>query len=133
MLKNIICDIQGVLLVGGKINTTLIDFLLKNVERYEKLILYSNLNSKNENILKDLMPDLFENIDKVYYYDTVKYPKPDTRGFKEILDENKLKVKDVVFLDDTFENIQTAKELGLETIYYEGEESIKTLNSFLSH
>ncbi len=131
MIKAIICDIQGVLLDGGA-NRELIDFLINEKEKYGKLILYTNLSKGSENRLKELMPDLFNVVDNIYFYDEVKFPKPDTRGFEEILNKWGLKASEVIFVDDSKSNVESAGKVGMKTVHYTTLEDISSLRRLLS-
>ena len=131
MTKAIICDIQGVLLDDG-VNRGLVDFLVNEKGNYGKLILHTNLSKGNESRLKELMPGLFNVVEKVYFYDEVKYPKPDARGLQEILKEWDLNANEVVFIDDSETNVESAAKLGMKTIHYTGLEDISNLKNLLS-
>ena len=134
MIKAIICDIQGVLVDtadGYDINNELITFLIKNKKDYGLLLLYSNLGEQSVKNLKEAIPDLFELVDGEYYASNVKYIKPDTRGFEEILNEWDLKPREVLFIDDSQSNIRAAVSLGIGVVHYESLDDISTLNSLL--
>ena len=45
--------------------------------------------------------------------------KPDKEIFQHILDENSLKPEHTLFIDDSPQHIETAKSLGIQTIYLE--------------
>lgn len=132
MTKAIICDIQGVLINNGQINKDFVDFLIDNKDKYDFLILHSNLSSRHINNLKKTIPDFFSHVNKVYSYDSVKYPKPDPRGLGEILEEFSINPEDVVFVDDSKINVEAAERLGLQVVHYKNFEDISILNSFLS-
>ncbi len=132
MFKAIICDIQGVLVKDEGINKKLVDFLIENKHIYTKLLISSNLTRNSIQRLENIIPKFFEYVDKTYPYDEVEYPKPSPRGFEQILEEWNLKPEEVIFIDDNQNNIQTAKSLGLKTIYYTYGEDLSTLNSLLS-
>lgn len=132
MYKTIICDIQGVLLISSGFNENLADLLVKNKGKsYEKLILYSNLGSKSIESLENRYPEFFKFVDKTYSYECVQYPKPDSRGFKEILQENNIEANQTIFIDDSKGNVDVAREVGFETIYYKSSEDLITLERLL--
>jgi FMN phosphatase YigB (HAD superfamily) len=131
MFKAIICDIQGVILQNGSVNKPLVNFFLKNREKYTKLIIYTNLSKEYIEELKEEIPRLFGIVDVCYPYNSLKYPKTDKRSFEQILQENDLKPHEVIFLDDNFANIQAAKGLGIQTIHYGEFGEVSTLKNLL--
>ncbi len=130
MFKAIVCDIQGVL-VNGRINEKLISFLIENKKIYGKFILHSNLGKESVQNFKDLVPNLSKIVDKTYYYKSIKYVKPDVRSFQQILDENNLKPQEMIFIDDSQRNVDSAKKLGIKSILYKNLEDISTLKNLL--
>ncbi len=133
MFKTILCDIQGVLLDSSGFNNELASFLMQQKSgNYEKLILYSNLSNNTIQRLRQEHSAFFSFVDRAYSYESVKYSKPDSRGFKEILQENDIKASETIFIDDSKVNIDVAKELGFEVIHYKGSEAILSLKHLLS-
>ena len=57
-----------------------------------------------------------EFFDKAYYSCTIGLRKPNADIYEYVLNENKLNAGNTLFIDDSAQNIETAKRLGLQTI-----------------
>ena len=98
--------------------------LLKHLKNNYRIFLLSNTNAihvqrygknlKDKFGLEGGLSNLFE---EVYYSHEVGLKKPDHKIFCYILEENKLKPEETLFIDDSMQNIITANSLGLETIH----------------
>ena len=53
--------------------------------------------------------------------------KPNAEAFRLILDENNLKTKEVLFIDDSPQHIEGAKKLGIQTYHLKDDEEITTV------
>ena len=53
--------------------------------------------------------------------------KPNAEAFRLILDENNLKTKEVLFIDDSPQHIEGAKKLGMQTYHLKDNEEITTV------
>ena len=51
--------------------------------------------------------------------------KPDPKAYAILLQKLKLPAKDVVFIDDREDNVQAAKELGIDAILFKSEEQVR--------
>ena len=112
-------------------NAMLLDFplrrlqLLQQLRGYYDLILLSNTNEVHEAAFNEILmrahgiPSIAHFFDKVYYSHRVGMRKPDKEIFQHILDENSLKPEHTLFIDDSPQHIETAKSLGIQTIYLE--------------
>jgi putative hydrolase of the HAD superfamily len=59
--------------------------------------------------------DLFED---VFAIEQSRYrPKPETAGFRRLLRKHRLQAKQCVMVEDSSENLQTAKRLGMRTVW----------------
>ena len=96
--------------------------ILKNLKDKFSIFLLSNTNSIHiDYIVKKIgggKYDEFYNLfDKVYYSHEVKLRKPDPNIFKLVINENNLKIKNTLFIDDSIQHINSAKKLGLQTYH----------------
>ena len=72
--------------------------------------------------------DKFYNLfNKVYYSHKIGIRKPNAEVFRLILDENNLKTKEVLFVDDSPNHIEGAKKLGIQTYHLQDDEEITTI------
>ncbi len=99
-----------------------IDWLRKIKERYN-IFLFSNTNQIHYDEIMALYKrdvgaeDFNELFIKPYYSHEMRLRKPYYNSFQHIIDEQKLKVEETLFIDDTIKNIESASALGLQTIH----------------
>jgi glucose-1-phosphatase len=97
--------------------------LLKRFKQTHRTFLLSNTNEihidtfnlylqKNFNI-----PDLSGHFEKLYLSYKVGMRKPDAEIFELVLSENNLNPSDTLFIDDSIQHIETAKNLGIGTYW----------------
>ncbi|TYA71482.1 HAD family hydrolase [Seonamhaeicola marinus] len=96
-----------------------LDFLkdLKENASY-KLILLSNTNALHIEWIKQKVPHFmeFKNcFDKFYLSHEINMRKPDEYIFKFVLNENNCEAEECLFIDDNKDNIQTAKNMNINT------------------
>lgn len=93
-------------------------FILSNTSHPHILdvnkILYKSSGVKN---LKDLC-------EKAYYSYDLGLRKPEHAIYNHILENSRLKAEETLFLDDNYDNIVAAKEVGIQTIYVQKPTSI---------
>ncbi len=117
--------------VANAWNTILLDFrieslaALKRLRKKYKLFLLSNTNSihytafhkiYDVNIREGSFNSLF---DKAYYSHEIGLRKPDAAAYEYVLKENNLKPEEALFIDDSIQNIEGAKRVGMSTILLE--------------
>jgi putative hydrolase of the HAD superfamily len=118
-------------------NAMLLDFPLRRLQllqqlrlRYD-LFLLSNTNEIHEEAFNKLLnqtcgwSSLGHFFDKIYFSHRVGLRKPGRDIFKRILQENGLKAEHTLFIDDSPQHIETAKSLGIRTIFLEPGMSIE--------
>lgn len=93
-----------------------------------KLYILSNMSHDFTQHLVDTYPFLHE-FDGSIYSCHYNLAKPDPKIFKTLLKQFHLKPEESLFVDDIPANIETAKQLGLETVLFTKEE--KTYKEFL--
>ena len=119
-------------------NAMLLDFpknritLLENLKEKYQLFLLSNTNSIHikefkSRLGKEKYLEFYNLFDKVYYSHKISVRKPNTEAFLLVIDENNLKEKEVLFIDDSPQHIEGAKELGIHTYHLKDNEEITTV------
>ena len=98
-------------------------FLLSNtnsihVDRYDK-IFESQFN------LTGGLRSLFE---KAYYSHEIGMRKPDEEIFHFVLEDSKLKPQETLFIDDSIQNINAAKRLGIKTFHLQNKSLLADLD-----
>jgi putative hydrolase of the HAD superfamily len=118
-------------------NAMLLDFPLRRLQILQQLRLYydlfllSNTNEIHEeafnNILMDErgIPNLGVFFDKVYLSHRVGMRKPMKEIFEYVLEQNGLQAEHTLFIDDSPQHIEAAKEVGIQTIHLEKGMSIE--------
>lgn len=124
-------DAWNAMLLGFR--TTAINHLVEIKNSY-RIFLLSNTNAIHlESVYKDYealgqsigYDALFE---RAWYSHNIGYRKPNKDIYEFILSEAGLKAEDTLFIDDSFNNIETAKGLGIQThllLPYERIEDLK--------
>ena len=112
-------------------NAMLLDFplrrlqLLQQLRLHYDLFLLSNTNEVHEAAFNEILMRShgFQTIalffDRTYLSHRVGLRKPGKEIFLQILEENELKPEHTLFIDDSPQHIETAKSLGIQTIYLE--------------
>ena len=111
---------------------TSLDFLDTLKPKY-KVFLLSNtnhihLNAFNKIYLEKQREKPFEEFfDKAYYSCKIGLRKPNADIYKFVLGENKLDADTTLFVDDSAQNIEAAKALGMQTILLNAGKYIENL------
>ena len=108
--------------------------ILKNLRKNKfSIFLLSNTNSIHidyivRKIGRGKYDEFYDLFDKIYYSHQVKLRKPDPNIFKLVINENNLKIKNTLFIDDSIQHIDSAKKLGLQTYHLNNSiESLETI------
>ena len=98
--------------------------VLKRISKSHQIYLYSNTNAihlksfrnsiEKEHGNKFLLEEIFLN---TYYSHEIGMRKPNQNGFLHILNENNLNPANTLFIDDSKQHIEGAKQLGLQTVW----------------
>jgi len=106
--------------------------LLKDLNKKYDIYLLSNTNSIHISEFKNIMGyekyEVFYRLfKKVYYSHEIGFRKPNKEAFQLILDENNLNADEVLFIDDSPQHIEGAKNLGIKTYHLKDGEEVTTL------
>ena len=97
--------------------------LLHQLRSTYRLFLFSNTNAIHVNHFRDLflkefgypIDDLF---DKVYYSNRMGVRKPKLQAFQHVLNDAGLNANETLFIDDSEENVQGARQTGMQAIHF---------------
>ncbi|MBK7130237.1 MAG: HAD family phosphatase [Crocinitomicaceae bacterium] len=103
--------------------------LIRQIKKKMPVYLFSNTNEihhtafrqtikthfGNENLLDDLF-------DQAYYSHIVGRRKPNADAFLKVIDDHKLTIDSTLFIDDSIQHIEGARQLGLQTIHLVSED-----------
>ena len=110
-------------------NAMLLDFRLdtltfiENLRPRYKVFLLSNTNSIHldafyKTYANQIGTKPFEELfDGAYYSHQIGFRKPDSAAYQFVIEKNKLKSEECLFIDDSYQNIEGANLAGLNTIY----------------
>ena len=99
--------------------------LLKELRKKYRLFFLSNTSEYHiidvNRILSEMseFTDLKQLVDVAYYSYNMGLRKPDPKIYEMVLEEQNILATETVFLDDNKDNIDSAKEIGLNTIWVE--------------
>lgn len=69
--------------------------------------------------------NFFDDLDGVVVSGEEKLIKPDPAIYEVLLERFKLKPEETLFIDDNAANIETARQMGFQTMHYTGEENLE--------
>ena len=110
-------------------NAMLLDFplrrlqILQQLRMHHDLFLLSNTNIIHEIAFNDILmntrsiPSIATFFDRAYFSHRVGMRKPMKEIFEMVIDENGLKPSETLFIDDSPQHIEGAKQVGIQTIY----------------
>ncbi len=112
----LLLDISGVLIVGDEPNHELIEYIVSACPA-DRIALLTNLDANAENILTRRygIPEFY---DEIISAGETGYAKPNPKIFEEALRRLNVKAENCIFVDDTEENVQAARSLGMKGILY---------------
>jgi len=96
--------------------TSGIEQLLRDLKSRFRLVALTNTNEIHANHWKIKYASMLSNFEKVFCSHEIKARKPEKEVFKIVLNYLQLKPNYVVYLDDRYENIKSASEIGIKSI-----------------
>ena len=85
---------------------------------------FSNTNRTHQIYWEHHYPRIPNTFEKLFVSSEIGLRKPDAEAFEFILNELSLGPNEVLFFDDTQENIEGAKRLGIQTVLVSGADSV---------
>ena len=128
-ITNIFFDLYGVL-IDYKFEKIIIlptVNLLEKLNQNYSLSIISNISNQQLNFLKNKL-NFLHYFDNIITSESAQYSKPDYRIFNYALNYSNTNSSSSLFIDDSYSNIKSAKELGFLTFHYIDYDS---LNNFL--
>ncbi|MFA5126553.1 MAG: HAD family phosphatase [Patescibacteria group bacterium] len=93
---------------------------------YRLFVLSNNFVERAE-YYKKTLPFLDELFIKVYYSWNTGFVKPDKQAYENILTENNLRPEDCFYFDNSQENVEAAKELGIKAYLFTNAEDTRKI------
>ncbi len=106
---------------------------LDQLKSDHRLFLLSNTNKIHEKTFTEMIMKKFgENVltkifERVYFSHHLKLRKPDPEIFRYVLKANNLEASETLFVDDSLQHIEAAKEVGLQTYHYKIGNSLQSI------
>lgn len=96
--------------------------LLRSLKERHNIFLLSNTNNIHMECVNDVrIKASVESFDQLFHYDYYSHimgkRKPDANIFEQVLEENNLDPAQTLFLDDNYDNINGASNLGINTLH----------------
>ncbi len=107
---------------------------LKTIKDKYRLYLLSNTNIIHQHAFNKIFTEeigdgsLNDSFDKIYYSHEMSYRKPDKEAYEYVLKENNLSPSETLFIDDSIQNIDGARAVGLQTILLKDGMGLEDLN-----
>ncbi len=118
---------------GEKLIPSLVNYVDELKSKGLKVFILSNNFRERTEYYRKKFPELFKKFDKVYFSWETGFVKPERNAFQNLLKENSLLPQECLYFDDSDQNIEVARELGISAQKYEGlEETKKVIESFKS-
>ncbi len=127
MIKGILFDLNGVLFsynISGilKFNEENIT-LVKNLAKKYKLGVVSNAGDEYHKILEEKNVSKFFKV--LIFSKNVGFSKPNPEIFNAAIFKMGLKPEEILFIDDSLENVEAGKVLGLKSVLYQSSNQLK--------
>jgi putative hydrolase of the HAD superfamily len=105
---------------GEKLVPEVLEYVKKLRVKGVKVFILSRNFRERTVYFRNNFPEVFNNIDKAYFSWETGFVKPDQRAYKQVLEENHLKPEECIYFDDSEENIEAAKKLGIKAYKFKG-------------
>lgn len=138
MKKNIIFDIKGVLFEKSHGTTHHFNKIdaghkLVHLAQGHTLFVLSNMSTATWHALQQEYPSFFKNFEDTIISDHAGCKKPDPRIFTFLLQKHQLDPQQCVFIDDNYENVEVAQQLGITGLWCNDFEHVyKSLGTLLN-
>lgn len=109
---------------GESIDMEMLDFAKELKDEGSRIFILSNNFRERTEYYRKNFPELFEVADKVYFSWETGLVKPAKEAYSNLLAENDLKGEDCIYVDDSKENLEVAKELGIKGVQFESDEQV---------
>ncbi len=97
-----------------------------------KVALFSNTNEIHYNTFSPICDKLLKLFDNTYFSHQIGMKKPNLESFEFVLMDANYLPNETIFIDDSAENIEAAKKLGIGTIHYTQDWNFDKLIDYLA-
>lgn len=92
-------------------------------ERGRRVVCLSNTNAPHVEVWKPLYAELMLGFSQVYVSNELGMRKPEPRIFRRVLELEGVEPEEAVFFDDRKENVEAARQLGIESHHFTDDEA----------
>jgi len=85
---------------------------------------FSNTNRTHQLYWEKHFPRVHATFEKIYVSSEIGLRKPDAEAFQYILNDISIQPDELLFFDDSIENIEGASRLGIQTVLVKGHDSV---------
>ncbi len=111
---------------GEKLVPSLVKYVDELKEKGLKVFVLSNNFRERTESYRRQFSDFFSKFDGSYFSWETGLVKPDPEAYRKILHDNELKPEECIYFDDSDQNIEVARSLGIHAEKYEGLEATRT-------
>jgi putative hydrolase of the HAD superfamily len=104
------------------VNTELLDYI-KQIKQTHKVFLLTDTIDLHD--VYNKTRNIYPQFDFVFKSYVEHFKKPDRKAFENLLNKTSSKPAECVFIDDTVENVEAAKKLGMQGLIYASFEDLK--------
>ncbi len=112
-------ELMKLLIDGYEVDNNVVAVVMKVKEKGYKTLICSNNFPARINGLQERFKFL-DNFDAWALSYEVEATKPSTKIFQELINKSVVKPEEIVFADDNNDNLEGAKQVGIQTFLYEG-------------
>lgn len=120
-MKAIISDFFGVLYIDGELNEELLAYFTKIKNEHDLYIFTNYTFSPEEEAIKKRLLEVFR---KIYTVPELGVRKEDPESFGILSKDIGYEPSELLFIDDTYENVESARKAGLQTIHFRSNEDL---------
>ena len=91
--------------------------LLKKLSSSYTIVALSNTNDIHVPMWREMCKPILPYFEKIFSSNEIHFRKPEPEAYQHVLDFLNAPPEQIVFLDDNYENILTAKDLGMQTVH----------------
>ena len=112
--------------LGEHLVSQLVEYANELRSKGTKVFILSNNFRERTEYYRQSFPQTFQCVDKAYFSWETGFVKPSIKSLQLVLSENHLKSEECIYFDDSDDNIQIAKSLGIHAEKWTDVESAKT-------
>ncbi|MBN2017862.1 MAG: HAD family phosphatase [Candidatus Cloacimonetes bacterium] len=91
--------------------------LLHNLSKHYRVFALSNTNEIHVPMWQEMCTPILPYFEKIFSSNEIGFRKPEKESFVHVLDYLDLVPEEVIFLDDNYENVIAAEEIGMKAVH----------------